>query len=212
MKPAKEPMQLDCPTRTLDQVLYFELTCPPNHASPTCFWCGRPPHAARRDCPAANDTCHRCGKRGHWRQVCRASAANTVYQADTGFHSSTTYFITHDIVQVQSAPKGIFVDLDLSTTPSPATTRHIRFQVDSGCSCNTIHVTDLQKMSPVKVEPSSVRLLDYSKSIIPTGGQKYIYVFLSKEAVYVVSLLIGMIYDDFFLTLKIDYTFHYFIF
>lgn len=26
-------------------------------------------------------------------------------------------------------------------------------------------------MSPVQVEPSSVRLLDYSKSIIPTGGQ-----------------------------------------
>ncbi|KAL9954696.1 hypothetical protein ACROYT_G042267 [Oculina patagonica] len=56
-----------------------------SHASPTCLWCGRTPHAARRDCPAANDTCHGCGKRGHWKQVCQASAANTVYQADTGF-------------------------------------------------------------------------------------------------------------------------------
>ena len=36
---------------------------------------------------------------------------------------------------------------------------------------NTIHVTDLKKMAPVKVTPSSVRLLDYSKTIIPTGGQ-----------------------------------------
>ena len=40
------------------------------HGSLSCFWCGRTPHAARRDCPAANDTCHRCGKRGHWQQVC----------------------------------------------------------------------------------------------------------------------------------------------
>jgi len=135
------------------------------------LWRGRTPHAACRDCPAANDTCHRCGKRSHWQQVCGASAANTVYQADTGFQSSTAYVITHDVAQVQSAPKGIFVDLDLSPTPSPAATRRIRFQVDSGCSYNTTHVTDLQKMSPVKVEPSSVRLLDFSKSIIPTGGQ-----------------------------------------
>ena len=41
-----------------------------SHASPTCLWCGQTPHAARGDCPAANDTCHRCGKRGHWQHVC----------------------------------------------------------------------------------------------------------------------------------------------
>ena len=110
-------------------------------------------------------------KRGHWQQVCRASAANTVYQADTGFQSSTAYVITHDIAEVQSAPKGIFVDL--STTPSPATTHRIRFQV-LGCSCKTIHVTDLQKMSPVKVEPSSVRLLDYPKIHHPNWRSNHI--------------------------------------
>ena len=87
-----------------------------SHASPTCLLCGHTPHAARRDCPAANDTCHGCSKRGHWKQVCQASAANTVYQADTGFQSSTAYVITHDIAQVQSAPKGILVDLDRSPT------------------------------------------------------------------------------------------------
>ena len=35
-----------------------------------CFCCDCTPHAARRDCPAANDTCYRCGKRGQWQQVC----------------------------------------------------------------------------------------------------------------------------------------------
>ena len=140
------------------------------HGSLSCFWCGRTPHTARRDCPAANDTCHRCGKRGYWQQVCQASTANIVTQVDTVFEASTAHVTTHD-VQVQSGSQGIFVDLDLSPSLSSASAHCVRFQVDSGCSCNTIHVIDLKKMAPVKVAPSSVRLLDYSKTIIPTGSQ-----------------------------------------
>ena len=37
--------------------------------SNTCIWCGRASHPTRRECPASNDTCHGCGKRGHWQQV-----------------------------------------------------------------------------------------------------------------------------------------------
>lgn len=113
-------------------------------------------------------TCHHCGKRGHWQQVCRASTANTVTHAvDTGFEASTAHITSHYVAQVQSASRGIFVDLDLSS----ASAHRVRFQVDSGCTCSTTHVTELKKMAPVKVTPSSVRLLDYSKTIIPTGGQ-----------------------------------------
>ena len=55
----------------------------PNHVSQTygsfaCFQCSCTPHAARRDCPADNDICHCCGKRGNWQYVCQASTANAV--------------------------------------------------------------------------------------------------------------------------------------
>ena len=80
--------------------------------------------------------------------------------------------VTNHACQVSSAPKGIFVDLDISPPAStPASAKRLRFQVDSGCSCNTIHVTDLNKLAPVQVDPSPVRLLDYSKTVIPTTGQ-----------------------------------------
>ena len=139
-----------------------------------CIWCGHGSHATRRDCPASNDTCHGCGKRGHWQQVCRASSAKVVSDVDQNSHSNPqpAYYITHDVCQVSSANKGIFVDLDLSPLASSlSSTKRLRFQVDSGCCFNTLHVTDLSKLPPVQVDPSPVRLLDYSKAVIPTTGQ-----------------------------------------
>ena len=140
----------------------------------TCIWCGHASHATRRDCPASNDTCHGCGKRGHWQQVCRASSAKVVSDVDRNSHSNPqpAYYITHDVCQVSSAPKGIFVDRDLNPPASSlSSTKRLRFQVNSGCSCNTLHATDLSKLPPVQVDPSPVRLLDYSKAVIPTTGQ-----------------------------------------
>lgn len=144
-----------------------------NTYSNPCSWCGLASHANRRDCPASNATCHACGKRGHWQQVCRASSARVVSSAVPDFptDSQPTYHITHDVCQVSSAPKGIFVDLDLRPPASSSCPKRLRFQVDSGCSCNTIHITDLDKLSPLQVDPSPVRLLDYSKAVIPTSGQ-----------------------------------------
>ncbi len=65
------------------------------------------------------------------------------------------HVITHDVYQVQPTSKGIFVDL----------------QVDSGCSCSTMHITDVKKMDSVQMSPSNVVLRDYSKATIPSRGQ-----------------------------------------
>ena len=124
----------------------------------------------RRDCPASNDTCHGCGKQGHWKQVCRASPIHVVSVAATSAEANQQDFIvTHEVYRIQAtATKGIYVDLNVSSTSAP---RPLRFQVDSGCSCNTIHINDLKQLPPTQVHPSKLQLLDYSKSIIPTKGQ-----------------------------------------
>ena len=147
---------------------------PGNAQSNRCIWCGCAPHATRRDCRASNDICHGCGKRGFWQQVCRASSARMVSIVAQDSHSDPqppAYHITHDVCQVSSAPKGIFVDLDLSPPALSSCPQRLRFQVDSGCSCNTIHVTDLNKLSPVQVDPSPAHLLDYSKAVIQLQGK-----------------------------------------
>ena len=139
----------------------------------TCLWCGRAPHANRRGCPASNDTCHGCGKRGHWKQVCLATSIHVVSEstADAEVDRQANYIVTHEVYQVQSAAKGIYVDLNIGSTSSSPPSKSFRFQVDSGCSCNTIHVIDLNQLPLLQIKPSMVRLLDYSKSIIPTRGQ-----------------------------------------
>ena len=38
-----------------------------------CMFCGRKHPFDRSKCPARNVTCHDCGKRGHFRKVCRSS-------------------------------------------------------------------------------------------------------------------------------------------
>ena len=94
--------------------------------------------------PTSNDTCHGCGKRGHWKQVCQATSIHVVSEsaADAEVDPQADYIVTHEVYQVQSAAKGIYVDLNIGPTSSSPPSKHFRFQVDSGCSCNTIHVND----------------------------------------------------------------------
>ena len=47
-------------------------------SSTPCRWCGRSSHANRNACPAKNDTCHGCGKRGHWQHVCKGISIKNV--------------------------------------------------------------------------------------------------------------------------------------
>ena len=142
-------------------------------SSTPCRWCARSSHASCNACPAKNDTCHGCGKRGHWQHVCKGSSIKNVsgMEPDTSPYSQIAHIITHDVHQVRLAPKEIFVDLDVSPSNAPLSTHRVKFQVDSGCSCNTMHVTDINKMGNVQIYPSTMRLRDYSKATIPSQGQ-----------------------------------------
>lgn len=65
------------------------------------------------------------------------------HSANNFFHPvispSEAYINNHKMHQVQSKPKGIFVDLGVSSHYTPGRSHRIEFQVDSGCSCNTMH-------------------------------------------------------------------------
>jgi hypothetical protein len=105
--------------------------------------------------------------------MCAKEIQQKMYLSEPDTHPDpqVAHIITHDVFQVQPTPKGIFVNLDVSPSNAPLSTHRVKFQVDSGCSCNTMHITDIDKMNNVQIAPSTVHLRDYSKTAIPTKGQ-----------------------------------------
>ena len=134
------------------------------------MWCGQALHLTRRDCPVANALA----------MGVKNEATGKKRAAPFNFHSMLKNYQNlpmtkqqilrvnrsnlHEGLHVQSALKGIFVDLVLSATSSSPPSKPLCFQVDSGSSCNTIRVSDLNKLQPVKIRTSAIPL-QYSKSV-----------------------------------------------
>lgn len=88
--------------------------------SSTCLWCSRTPHAARRDWPAANDICHGMISATGNKVAEHSMPMQCLSSVRARQESSSAYVITHGVAQVESASRGILVDLDLSSTHSSA--------------------------------------------------------------------------------------------
>ncbi|XP_014877529.1 uncharacterized protein LOC106939594 [Poecilia latipinna] len=50
-----------------------------------CFKCGSSPSHPKRDCPANGEKCHLCGKKGHYKRVCRTLKTVHAVERDNEF-------------------------------------------------------------------------------------------------------------------------------
>lgn len=98
---------------------------------------------------------------------------------------SKAYINNHEIHQVQSNPKGIFVDLHVCSHHTTRCSHCIEFQVNSGCLCNTMHITGLEKLSDVNVMPFPPRLFDYSKANYPHQRSRQAKLFTPGQLVWI---------------------------
>ena len=142
-------------------------------------------HATGHDCPTSNDMCNGCGKQtslqGFFCEVC-------IWWGPELEQQSSVHLRHHTCCMSRLTQGHLFRPWPQS--PCFHTSLSQTAQIDSGYSCNTIHVTDLNKLSPVWVDLSSVCLLDYSKSVIPTSGQTTLqYTWHGKSYKIIVQLI-----------------------
>ncbi len=70
---SEDPSNVNSSTSTEESGDLAALKKPFNKSNNKCFFCGENRHP-RSKCPANNEFCGKCGKKGHWKTVCKSPA------------------------------------------------------------------------------------------------------------------------------------------
>lgn len=159
----------------------------------SCRYCGG--NHRRGACPAYGQTCHNCGRKNHFSQVClqkRKLPANVVTQynhPDDSDEDSGEYVATLDLHPQQEKiliVKSGQYQSKIHTTMKIKGGQNTSFQVDTGATCNVIRRKELlgTKYEKNITKTNQVLRMYNSSPLIPTGicyvqltnpanGQKY---------------------------------------
>lgn len=134
-----------------------------------CIYCGTLHEKQKEKCPAFGKTCHKCGKENHFEKVCRSATATfgqrnirptntgaTRRRSGRGIHAlyentdTTETESDEDVYTVEKKRgKQYFVTLpaQLQSRNHSGVFQKVKFQLDSGSTCNTMGVKDIQHIS-----------------------------------------------------------------
>ncbi|XP_062601076.1 uncharacterized protein K02A2.6-like [Saccostrea cucullata] len=178
----------------------------PKLLAKNCMYCGRKHEASKLKCPAYGETCHKCKKKDHFKAMCGQHSKSTqnsgqkpgkynrklhqVTDNDSDSDSNENYYDT--IRSVTSEPKKhVYATMNIDKTT-------IKFQVDSGASCNVIPISKLDESgSYYKLTKSTTVLTTYDKSRIQPLG---------KTSLKLVNPKTKELYDTEFVVVKQDTT------
>ena len=132
-----------------------------------CRYCNR--RHEKGKCPAFGQVCRNCGKRNHFAAACRQPRAHLVTEGDPMVGTVTVFPDTKSrINRVNSSEmstlNAVYAMLEIQN-------KLVRFQIDSGASCNIVRQEDLNSLpSRVKITPTTrvLRMYD-SSSCTPLG-------------------------------------------
>ena len=144
----------------------------------SCRYCGG--NHRRGVCPAYGQTCHNCGRKNHFSQVCSQKKnlpTNTVTQQnqpDSSDEDSGEYVATLELQPQEeeiSVVKSGHYQPKIHTTMKIKGGRNTKFQVDTGATCNVIRSKELigTKYEKNIAKTNQILRMYNSSPLIPTG-------------------------------------------
>ena len=125
------------------------------HSKPpsTCTRCGRSPLHNKSECPAKDEQCHQCGKRGHFKRMCRnPPRVNTIQQ--------------EAFLGEVKAKKDSQWMVELLLNGSP-----VSFKVDTGADMTVVPEKTFKSIKGSELRPAETALYGPNRQRIPSLGQ-----------------------------------------
>ena len=132
----------------------------PKSENKKCYRCGENyPHKGR-PCPALNETCRHCRKKGHYTKVCRSrlnfKKVNTVDERDGNESTDEeyTYRITLHSMRDKMQP---FTAVTIGG-------KRVKCLIDSGAGVNVIDTCSFNQLEDIHITPTSKKIYGYRSS------------------------------------------------
>ncbi|XP_028417983.1 uncharacterized protein K02A2.6-like [Dendronephthya gigantea] len=140
-----------------------------------CRYCGRKHERDKQKCPALGKRCLKCNKLNHFAAQCLTTKhrQSRVNQVQSDSKSEFDELATVDYVRISQVhavsqecfSKKVFATLNIGNRP-------VKFQLDSGATCNVMPVKVLQKsVGSCKLQETDKILSMYNKSMVKPIGQ-----------------------------------------
>lgn len=137
--------------------------CGGARSTPGCTRCGHDVHQSGERCPAAEATCHRCGRKGHFSRFCfsRTLAPVDINEVDPAGHE-----LFLDAVNDDGAASWM-----VTLTAVTAGNKPVEFKVDTGAAVTAITEVTYEALKRPKLSPTSKILCGPAQQSLTVLGQ-----------------------------------------
>jgi len=140
------------------------LRAPPTQPSATCFRCGQASHS-RMQCPARDQVCHRCKKKGHFQKLCKSKAVpKGVREVQEDSEDDFMGAVHADSEAIDAVHNPWVTSVNLNK-------RAITFKIDTGADVTVISDADYNKETDGPLSTCNKQLSGQSREALDVCGQ-----------------------------------------